>query len=123
MIAGRFIGSALLPVIFHQDPRYFYQGTGSIPSRTLHALVSAVTARSDGGRVEPNYTHTLGNFTAGYLSRTWHPGSDNGLTLAIDNTLLGVADSAVRNLLQEFLFKRISKGTPPFAKGKPPEEK
>ncbi len=122
-ITGRFIGSAILPSIFHQDPRYFYRGTGGIPRRTLHALVSSVAARRDGGHVEPNWSNTLGNFTAGYLSRTWHPGSGNGINLALEDMLIAIGDSAGRNLVQEFLFKKISIGTPRFAKGKPPEEK
>lgn len=121
-ITGRVIGSAVLPAIFHQDPRYFYRGTGGIPRRTLHALVSAVAARTDRGHIEPNYTHILGDFTAGYISRSWHPGSNNGVTLAIDNTLFGIADTAAHNLAQEFLFKHISRGTPRFAKGKPPQQ-
>lgn len=122
-VTGRIIGSAILPSIFHQDPRYFYRGTGGVPRRVLHALVSSVAARTDGGRIEPNYSNTLGNFTAGYVSRTWHPGSENGISLALENMLTGIGDSAARNLAQEFLFKRISRGTSPFAKGRPPEEK
>lgn len=123
VLTGRLIGSAVLPAIFHQDPRYFYRGTGGVPRRTLHALLSAVVARKDNGHVELNYTRTLGDFTAGYISRTWHPGSQNGLSLAVEDMLIGIGDAAGHNLLQEFLFKRISRGTPPFAKGKPPEEK
>ena len=122
VLAGRLIGSAILPAIFHQDPRYFYRGTGGIPRRTLHALVSSVAARSDRGGVEPNYTHTLGNFAAGYLSQAWHQGSDSGLTLALDNTLIGIGDTALHNLLEEFLYKHISTGTPRYAKGKPVQE-
>lgn len=122
-VTGRVIGSAVFPAIFHQDPRYFYRGTGGIPRRALHALVSSVAARRDGGRVELNYSHTLGNFTAGYISRTWHPGSGMGISLALEDMLSGIGDTAARNLFQEFLYKKISRGTPPFAKGKPPEEK
>jgi hypothetical protein len=28
---------AVYPSLFHQDPRYYYQGSGSIKSRVLHA--------------------------------------------------------------------------------------
>ena len=122
-ITGRVIGSAVFPAIFHQDPRYFYRGTGGVPRRTLHAMVSAVVARRDGGRVELNYSHTLGNFTAGYISRTWHPGSGKGFNLALEDMFVSIGDTAGRNLFQEFLYKKISRGTLPFAKGKPPEEK
>jgi hypothetical protein len=36
------IGGAALPALLHQDPRYFYQGTGSKKSRVLHALFGPV---------------------------------------------------------------------------------
>ena len=32
------IGGAILPSLLHQDPRYFYQGSGTKKSRALHAL-------------------------------------------------------------------------------------
>ncbi len=32
---GTMLGNALLPVVFHQDPRYFRKGTGSVKGPTL----------------------------------------------------------------------------------------
>jgi hypothetical protein len=32
------VGGAILPSLLHQDPRYFYQGTGSNTSRAFHAI-------------------------------------------------------------------------------------
>jgi len=60
-VSGRIIGSAVLPSLFHQDPRYFYQGSGGIRSRTWHALTSALVTRGDNGKLQPNYSHLLGN--------------------------------------------------------------
>ena len=37
-VIGTFIGSAILPSILKQDPRYFYKGTGSVRSRVLYAI-------------------------------------------------------------------------------------
>jgi len=34
-VSGTFIGAAILPSVLKQDPRYFYKGTGSKPSRIL----------------------------------------------------------------------------------------
>ena len=42
-----FLTHAVFPTLFHQDPRYFYRGTGSIKSRFLHAVGSAFVTRSD----------------------------------------------------------------------------
>ncbi len=122
-VIGRFIGGAILPSIFHQDPRYFYMGPPSTTGqRFRHAVAFSVTARSDrghDGHLVPNYSHILGNFIAGYISRTYHPSSDNGISLAVDNALIGIGAGAVQGLTREFLFRGISSHTPKYAKGKP----
>lgn len=50
------IGGAVLPSILHQDPRYFYQGTGTKKSRTFHALSNPFICKGDNGRYQPNYS-------------------------------------------------------------------
>ena len=40
-VSGTFIGSALLPSLLKQDPRYFYKGTGSRKSRFLYAIANS----------------------------------------------------------------------------------
>lgn len=47
------IGGAALPALLHQDPRYFYQGTGSKKSRVLHALSGPFIAKGDNGHWQP----------------------------------------------------------------------
>ena len=37
-VSGNLLGRAVYPSIFHQDPRYFYKGKGSIRSRALYAI-------------------------------------------------------------------------------------
>ena len=44
------IGGAILPSLLHQDPRYFYQGTGTTSSRIRHAIFSPFVAKGDNGR-------------------------------------------------------------------------
>ncbi len=50
------IGGAILPSILHQDPRYFYQGTGTKKSRALHALSTRFICKGDNGLWQPNYS-------------------------------------------------------------------
>src|ERR1700719_3198838 len=57
------VGGAILPSILHQDPRYFYQGTGTTKSRLLHALSSPIIAHGNNGRLQPNYS-SLGGYLA-----------------------------------------------------------
>ncbi len=42
------LSHAVFPSIFHQDPRYFYQGTGMFKSRFYHAISFAVVIRETG---------------------------------------------------------------------------
>ncbi|HEX3570449.1 MAG TPA: carboxypeptidase-like regulatory domain-containing protein [Acidobacteriaceae bacterium] len=56
-----FLADAVFPSLLHQDPRYFYKGTGSIRSRALHAIASVVICNGDKGRWQPNYSNVLGN--------------------------------------------------------------
>src|SRR4029077_9094396 len=63
-----FLTHAVFPALFHQDPRYYYQGSGSIKSRLMRAVRSAFVTRSDSGRTVPNYSYLLGDISAGALS-------------------------------------------------------
>ncbi len=57
---SRMIGSAILPSLLHQDPRYFYRGSGSKKSRALYAISAAVICRGDNGKMQPNYSYVAG---------------------------------------------------------------
>jgi hypothetical protein len=108
MIAG-----AILPSILHQDPRYFYKGTGSKQSRALYAISTVMICKGDNGRWQPNYSNVFGNFAAAGISNAYYPPADRGVKLTIDNTLIGYAAGAVNSLFQEFLLKKISHGVQP----------
>ena len=56
-----FLTHAVFPSLLHQDPRYFYQGSGTVKSRFMHAVSSAFVTRSDSGRTVPNYALLLGD--------------------------------------------------------------
>ena len=47
---------AILPSLLHQDPRYFYKGTGTTKARAAHVLYSLIVAKGDNGRLQPNYS-------------------------------------------------------------------
>jgi len=108
---GTMLGGAVLPSILHQDPRYFYKGTGSISSRILYAMASVVICKGDNGHWQPNYSNVLGNMAAAGISNLYYPSTNReGVRLMIDNSLIGTASGAIGSLFQEFLIKRISRG-------------
>jgi hypothetical protein len=108
---GGMLGGAVLPVLFHQDPRYFYMGKGTKWHRALYAISTAVVARGDNGKWQPAYAAVLGDFGSGAISNLYYPASNrNGAGLTIENGFLGLAGNAAGNLLQEFVLKKISTG-------------
>jgi hypothetical protein len=110
---GNILGNAILPSVFHQDPRYFYKGTGTIRSRALYAMSTAFICKGDNGHWQPNYSFILGNFASAGLSNLYYPASDrNGAELTIRNGLIDTASGAASSLIQEFLVKKLSRGIP-----------
>jgi hypothetical protein len=115
---GNFFSRAVFPSMFHQDPRYFYEGSaGSTWSSTKHAVGYAFVARSDNGHVMPNYSLFLGNLCSGALSNLYYPGSSRGAGLIFENAALGFSGRIAQNMAHEFLFKHLTKHV--FGKGKP----
>jgi Carboxypeptidase regulatory-like domain len=111
---GTMIGGAILPSLLHQDPRYFYKGTGTIRSRALYAISTVVICKGDNGRWQPNYSNVLGSLAGAGISNLYYPSTDrHGVDLTIGNALIGTASGAVGALFQEFLIKKISRGIPP----------
>jgi hypothetical protein len=106
------LGHAVFPSLFHQDPRYFYQGTGTTRSRLMHALSHPFVARSDSGHLMPNYSYLLGDMCSGALSNAYYPHADRGANLVFTNALVGLAGLAGATVLQEFIGKRLTKNVP-----------
>jgi hypothetical protein len=113
---GVLIGKVLLPALLKQDPRYFYKGTGTVRSRALYAIANSVVRKSDKGRWQPNYSDIIGDLAAGGIANAYYPEKDrNGAGLTFQNAAINIAGDAVGNLLQEFLFRKLtthSKGGP-----------
>ena len=109
LAVGTFVGGAILPSILHQDPRYFYKGTGSIRSRLFYALESTVICRGDNGKWQPNYSSIGGDLAAGAIANLYYPASDrDGASLTLEQGLLGAAADGLSNIVQEFFFKKVT---------------
>jgi hypothetical protein len=102
------IGGAILPSLLHQDPRYFYQGTGTNGSRVVHALTSPFVCKGDNGRWQPNYSTIGGDLASAAISNAYYPASNRGLGLFLGNFLIGTGQRAAANLTQEFILRRLT---------------
>jgi hypothetical protein len=114
------IGSAILPSLLKQDPRYFYKGVGTTKSRILYAIANSVICKGDNGKWQANYSGLLGNLAAGGISNLYYPASDrNGVSLTFENLGLGIAGSAAQNLFQEFLVRKLTPKLPSYSHSNP----
>jgi hypothetical protein len=108
-VSSTFIGSAILPSLLKQDPRYFYKGSGSTGSRALYAIANSVICKGDNRRWQPNYSAIAGALAAGGISNLYYPANDrNGVELTFENAAIGIGGTAVSNLFQEFVIRKLT---------------
>jgi len=119
-LTGTYIGSAILPSILKQDPRYFYKGTGTKRSRILYALANAVICKGDNGHWQPNYSSFIGSLAAGGISNLYYPATNrDGVELTFENALISIGATAGANLLQEFIVRKLTPNSGSRNSGKP----
>jgi hypothetical protein len=109
------VGEAILPSLLHQDPRSFYQGTGTNRSRVIHALSSPFICKGDNGKWEPNYSSVGGDLAAGAISNIYYPQSNRGAGIVLENALIITGGRMANGLLQEFILRRFT----PSARNRP----
>jgi hypothetical protein len=97
-----FFTDGLLPTLFHQDPRFFRKGSGSVLSRTWWALRSEGVGYSDQGRAMPNYPIIIGFGLSTALSNAYSPASSNTLGSTMERYGVKFGVSFGLNLLREF---------------------
>jgi hypothetical protein len=117
-VTSTFLGDFLLPSIFHQDPRYFYKGTGSTRSRVLYAIANAVICKGDNKKWQFNYSYLIGSLAASGIANSYYPPKDRGVGLTFENSGIGVAGTAAANILQEFLIRKLTPNLPKLKSSK-----
>jgi len=111
-VNGVIIGHVLTQAVFHQDPRYFYKGTGGFRRRFLYAMATAFVCKGDNGHWQPDYSDAIGGLASGEISTLYYPASSRtGLRLFHD-VLEGFGGRAAGNLLQEFVYRKITTHVP-----------
>jgi hypothetical protein len=115
---GTMISDVALPSLLHQDPRYFFKGSGSFGSRAVYAISRAVICRGDNGHSEFDYSRVLGNIAAGGLSNLYYPASDRGAGLTFSNAAIDLAANASTNLIREFILPDLITHGPAGVKNK-----
>jgi hypothetical protein len=114
-VSSIIVGHVVMQSIFHQDPRYFYKGTGSVRSRALYAIGTAFVRKGDNGHWQPAYSDVFGGLAASEISTLYYPASSRSGRRLIDDVMLGFGGRAVHNLLHEFVLRKITVNPPKMA--------
>jgi hypothetical protein len=112
VVLGTFVGSAILPALLKQDPRYFYKGTGSTRSRVLYALASPFFCKGDNGHWQANYSYVVGNFAAAGIANFYYPAKDQGGRLVAENALVRISANSISAVFQEFVVRKLTPHLP-----------
>jgi hypothetical protein len=98
---GNIMTEGLVPIVLHEDPRYFRLGERSILYRTGYALKQIVITRTDSGGHTFNFSEWGGNAIGVAISNAYYPdtrtASDNA-----ERLLIACGTDAFSNVLKEF---------------------
>jgi hypothetical protein len=103
------IGGAILPSLLHQDPRYFFQGTGTIKSRIRHAISNPFVCKGDNGKLQPNYSSIGGDLASAAIANVYYPESNRGVERTFTSFAIGTGARLTAGLAQEFLLHKITR--------------
>jgi hypothetical protein len=102
------LSNAILPSLLHQDPRYFYQGSGTKGSRAWHAFLAPFVCKGDNGRSQPNYSQMGGLLISGAIANTYYPSSNQGAGLVFRNFGTNMGIHVALGLAQEFVLGKFT---------------
>ncbi len=100
----------VMPTIFKQDPRYFYQGTGTTRSRAFYAISRTFVCRGDNKKDQFCYSTFINRLGTGFVTNYYYPAADRDKAGTIlRNSAMGVGFEALDNLFQEFVARKITR--------------
>jgi carboxypeptidase family protein len=105
---GSLISNAILPSLLHQDPRYFYQGTGTKWSRARHAMLAPFVCKGDNGVTQPNYSEWGGSLIGYSISTAYYPSSNRTAGHVFENFGIDMGLHVVSSLAQEFILAKFT---------------
>jgi hypothetical protein len=96
---------AIFPSLLHQDPRYFYKGTGTKKARVAHVLSTLIVTKGDNGKWQPDYSGLGGNLVSAAISNAYYPRANRGVGLVFQGFGTVMAQHFAIRMLDEFVFR------------------
>lgn len=98
---GNYMTEGILPVLFHEDPRYFRLGHGPIGHRTWYAATRIFVTKTDSGGKTFNFAEVVGNSIAAGVGNAYYPG-ETGVWDNLSRLGQYLATDSISQVLKEF---------------------
>lgn len=100
-IIGSYVTEAILPTLFHEDPRFFRLGAGPIWYRAYNATTRVFVTKKDNGSTGFYYSEMLGNIGVTAIGNIYYPNS-RSFSAGAERYGMAIGNDMISNLLTEF---------------------
>lgn len=108
-VFGIVLQDTVMSMLFKEDPRYFYKGTGTTRTRLVYAVSRGILCRGDNLHVHTCYAAIIGPVAAGFLTNLYYPAIDrNSTNVTLEYAAFNIGGKALGNVFQEFLAPRLT---------------
>ncbi len=100
---GNYMTEGILPILFHEDPRYFRRGKtrGGVWSRTGYAATRIFVTKTDKGATSINFAELVGNGFAAAVGNAYYP-EERSVGQNLSRWGQALATDAISQILKEF---------------------
>ena len=100
--SGTFFTEAIVPVITHEDPRYYTLGHGGFFHRTAYAISRTFLTKTDSGGTSFNWSEVGGNGLEAALSNAYYPPQERGVHQTLRDWGTQMESATLNNIVKEF---------------------
>lgn len=100
-VIGNMLTEGIMPIVFHEDPRYFRKVHGSVGSRVGYSLTRVLVAKTDTGKPTFNFAEVVGNGMGASISSLYYT-QEQSFSDVATRWATQIATDSLSNLLKEF---------------------
>jgi hypothetical protein len=100
-VIGNMMTEGFMPILLHEDPRYFRKIHGSGWNRLGYALTRVLVAKTDNGNTTFNFAEVVGNGIGASIANLYYP-EERGFQDTVMRMGTQIATDSLSNVLKEF---------------------
>jgi hypothetical protein len=101
-VSNSYFSEAIVPVLTHEDARYFTLGHGGFFKRLGYALTRVVVTYDDSGHNTFNCGEVCGDFASAAVSTVYYPPQERGIVKISEGWGTQLESAALNNIAKEF---------------------